>query len=397
MISLSEARSIIATETTSLEPVRASLADAVGRILREEVRAPEDLPSFDRSAMDGYVISADDPAERLRVVAEIQPGAIPAFALNPGECARIYTGGAIPVGASQVLMQEEVRREGEWMIPARRGAATHIRRSGEDARRGDLLLDSRTRIGPGEAALLAQIGVMQVSVSPAPRVVHLTTGNELVPPHVQPEPGQIRDSNSTLIAALLAAHGAALLAQRHCTDRLDALVDAVRGLPEERWDLLLISGGASVGDYDFGARALESLGFTIHFRKVNLRPGKPLVFASRDRQLALVLPGNPVSHFETFHLAVRLALEGLESAHQAWPMLRSTLVAPQKPFIDERETWAPGRLELAGEARVTPLAWQSSGDLRGLVGANCLVRIPSSASPIEVGQSVECLWLEHRP
>jgi molybdopterin molybdotransferase len=397
VISLAEARAFIIGQTTPLAAIPAPLAELHGRILREEVRAREEIPAFDRSAMDGYALADDDPAERFRIVAEIQPGAMPDLVLQAGECARIFTGAAIPWGASQVLMQEEARREGDWMIPLRRSSRMHIRRRGEDAHTGDLMLKPGARVGAGEAALLAQIGVTQAAVSPLPRVIHITTGGELVPPEAQPAPGQIRDSNSTLIAALLAAHGAALLVQRHCCDRLDELLETVRRQPEGSWDLLLISGGASVGDYDFGARALEALGFTIHFRRLNLKPGKPLIFASREKQVAFVLPGNPVSHFVTFHLAVRLALECLTGAEAAWPLTSAVLTEPLQPSSDPRETWSPARLELAGEPRITALRWQSSGDLCGLAGCNALLQIPSGSPARNSGEKVNCLWLEHRP
>ena len=396
MISLSEARTLIAESVEPLRPVRASLADAVGRVLREEVRAPEDLPGFDRSAMDGYVMQAEDASERLRVVAEIQPGAMAPFQLKRGECARIFTGAAIPIGGSQVLMQEDARREGEWMIPLRRTPARHIRERGEDAGKGDLLLPSGVRIGSGEAALLAQIGATQLHVSAAPRVVHITTGNEIVAPDVQPAPGQIRNSNSTLVAALLAERGAAVLAQKHCSDRLDEMLEVIRSQPDDRWDLLLISGGASVGDYDLGARALEALGFTIHFRKINLRPGKPLIFGTRDEQVAFVLPGNPVSHFVTFHLAVRLALECLEASPRWWPLAKVPLASEIAASGDGRETWCPARLSWSEEIRVAPLTWRSSGDVRGLAGVNALVRVPAGSGAVAAGEIVECLSLEAR-
>ena len=169
------------------------------------------------------------------------------------------------------------------------------------------------RLGPGETALLAQAGVVSPCVSPLPRVLHLATGGELVAPSELPGPGQIRDSNSTLIAALLAESGAVLAAQQRCGDDLGALVARIRNEAVDSWDLLLISGGASVGDYDFGQRALAELEFVVHFQGINLRPGKPLVFATRGHQAAFIIPGNPVSHFAVFHLAISAALEAMQA------------------------------------------------------------------------------------
>ena len=220
MISLAEARTIIAEAVRPLDSAATPLAAAQGRVLREDVAAEEDLPAFDRSAMDGYAVGAEDRSERFRVVGEIQPGAAPVVEIRTGECTRIFTGAQIPAGASQVIMQENVEREGEWITPARRDAKTWIRHRGEDARCGDVLLRAGVRLGAGELALLAQLGVMQPRVSPAPRVIHFATGNELTDPAATPAAGQIRDSNSTLIAALLADCGARLTHQRRCGDAL---------------------------------------------------------------------------------------------------------------------------------------------------------------------------------
>ncbi len=393
MISLAEARASIAAAVQPLASVETPLASAQGRVLRADVAAEEDMPAFDRSAMDGYAVGAEDRSKRFRVVSEIQPGAAPAVEIRAGECVRIFTGAQIPAGAAQVIMQENVTREGEWMTPTRRDAKTWIRHRGEDARRGDVLLRAGVRLGAGELALLAQLGVVQPRVSPAARVIHFATGNELTDPAAMPAAGQIRDSNSTLIAALLADCGARLTHQRRCGDSLDTLTAGIAAAGEA-WDALLISGGASVGDYDFGARALEALGFTIHFRQINLRPGKPLIFATRARQCAFVIPGNPVSHFVTFHTAIRHALECLESAPPSWVLARPELAEdlPAKP--DARETFWPAHVAPRdGALRAHPLAWQSSGDLRGLVGANALLRIAPGTGPVRAGELAECLLL----
>ena len=161
--------------------------------------------------------------------------------------------------------------------------------------------------------------------------------------------------------------------------------------------MLLVSGGASVGDYDFGTRALEELGFAIHFRQINLRPGKPLVFATRGRQVAFVIPGNPVSHFVTFHAAIRLALECLEGGPQSWPLAPVELGGdlPMKP--DTREMWWPAHVTaVEGVLRAHPLSWQSSGDLRGLVSANALLPIAPGTGALARGSSFRALLLNSR-
>ena len=392
MISVTEARAIVAANVQPLAPARIALTDARGRILRETVAAPGDFPAFDRAAMDGYAVALDDPADRFRVAMEVQAGTPPARALAAGECARIFTGARIPAGASQVIMQEFVRREGEWMIPLHRDRATHIRRRGEDAAAGTVLLESGARLRESELALLAQLGALHPLASPAPRVLHIATGRELVPPETEPRDGEIRDTNSTMVAAMLAGRGARMQHQSRCADDLAETVARVRSVPDETWDMLLLSGGASVGDYDFGAKTLRALGFAIHFDRLNLRPGKPLIFATRGAQIAFVLPGNPVSHLVTFHLAVRLALECLEAAQHSWPLADALLDSDFPAQSDPRETWWPCAVRSeGGTLRARPLAWKSSGDLCGLAGANALLQILPATGPLPRGTAAKCL------
>jgi len=395
MISLQEARAIIAQNVGPLAPISISLAQAHQRILRRPAATLEDLPGFDRSAMDGYALNGDDMAEKFRIVGEIQPGCEPTVEIGPGECARIFTGAQIPRGASVVIMQENTRREGDWIIVERRDPQTWIRKRGEDARVGDVLLKEGERLTAGSLSLLAQLGITEPEVSPRPRAIHFTTGNELVAPSATPKAGQIRDSNSSLIAALLAEAQAELVRQDRCADSLDLLVSTIEASPADSWDLLLISGGASVGDYDFGARALERLGFTVHFRKINLRPGKPLVFATRGSQGAFVIPGNPLSHFITYQVAIRLAVERMEGAAPRWSMVRAELAAPLISKPDPRETWNPARVSLeAGVLKATPLAWQSSGDLRVLPATNALIPVAPQEGSRDRGAAAECLLLD---
>ena len=392
MIPLEAARSLIAENIHSREPVAVPLAQALGLVLAQDALAPDDLPAFDRSAMDGYAVALDDDSERFAVVAEIQPGAMPAITLARGECARIFTGAAIPAGASQVVMQEDARREGDCMIPVRRDRRTNIRLRGEDASRGAALVSAGRRLHAGELALLAHAGLIAPQVVPPARVMHIATGGELVDPASTPGPGQIRDTNSTLIAALLAGSGAQLVHQARCADDLAGLTATVRAVPADAWDMLLLSGGGSVGDYDFGARSLAALGFTVHFSRVNLRPGKPLIFATRGRQAAFVIPGNPVSHFACYHVAIALALAQFAGIAAGWPLVEIEMAEDFAAPADLRETYWPAHVFIGeGRLRVRPLVWQSSGDLCGLAGANALLQLIPGAPAIARGTQARCL------
>lgn len=394
MISLAKARELIAEKTPLLPAVTTSPATALGRVLRQDVRASEDVPAFDRSAMDGYAIAADDPSERFRIVAEVQPGPLPKCQVHRSECTRIFTGAPIPAGASQVLMQENVRIENGFIVPLEKTGARHIRHRGEDARKGDLLLKSGSRLGAGELALLAGLGIARLKVSPSVRVAHFATGNELVAPDRKLRPGQIRDSNSTLVAALIRQFGGEMVKQERVADDFGLLLKKTRAL-KKSFDLLLISGGASVGDYDFGKKLLTALGFEIHFSAINLRPGKPLVFATQGKQTVFVLPGNPVSHLVTLHVAVRLAFEKLSGANMSWPMVNVPLAEAFDYRSVGRETFCPARLEIQKDALVVrALRWQSSGDMTGLAGVNALLRLDAAAPAPKAGDNVSVLMLD---
>jgi molybdopterin molybdotransferase len=341
--------------------------------------------------MDGYAVAANDDSGKFRVIAEIQPGADPKIKIQRGECARIFTGAPIPAGASQVLMQENVRVEGKFIVPLEKSRVTHIRRRGEDARKGDLVLNAGTRLGAGELALLASLGVTRPTISPSVRVAHFATGNELAAPESKLRPGQIRDSNSALVAAFVRQFGGEIVKQERVADNFDLLLKKARAL-KKSFDLLLVSGGASVGDYDFGKKLLSALRFQAHFEKINLRPGKPLVFATRGKQAAFILPGNPVSHLVTLHVAVRLALEKFSGANVSWPLAKIRLAEKFDAKSGGRETFWPARVEIQNsELVVRALRWQSSGDVTGLAGANALLQLDAGARPPKAGEGISVL------
>ncbi len=395
MLSLEEARAVILARVTPLDPIVLSLSRAHGRVLRQDIVAPEDAPAFDRSAMDGYAVRLDDDSASFKIVGEVRAGDVPDFGLQRGECARVFTGARLPGQASQVIMQEDVMREGDVMKPSRRIATTHVRQRGEDARAGDVILRSGLRLRAPEMAVLAQAGAVEPVVSPVPRVIHFATGDELVSPEVQPGAGQIRDTNSTLIAGLLTECGAELVHHRRCGDELPTLLREVSAIRESDWDILLISGGASVGDYDIGVTAVRQFGFEVHFHGVNMRPGKPLAFATRGRQVAFVIPGNPVSHFVGFHTAVRLALSRLRGAEPAWPQGSAALAIDLPAATGAREIFWPAYLFAdCGRLTVRPLGWRSSGDLCGIATANSLIRIAAGSPSAAAGEIVNCLLLD---
>lgn len=391
MIPVATALEQILARVRLLETEQIFLSDAGNRILGEPVCSPTDLPPFDRSAMDGYAILKDDPAEIFQVLGEVRAGEPCLHRIQNGQAVRIFTGAMIPEGAGRVVMQEDVLAEGENSIRIIRSSGMpHIRRRGEDAREGEVLIPSGRRLGPGEMSLLAGIGETHPVVRRMPRLVHLVSGDELVDPGEEPVGAQIRDSNSILVEELVGGAGGMLVLQERVPDGLDPSLEVLRKIGEDAYDILLMSGGASVGNYDFGKALLKRLDYEIHFEQVNLRPGKPLVFASRGRQLAFVLPGNPVSHWVVFELFIRPLLGALTGLSLGGETIHAILEGdfPYKP--NPRPTFWPARVRLESERlMVSPMPWQSSGDLTAVVGSNALIFMPAMAGAQAKGSKVE--------
>jgi molybdopterin molybdotransferase len=378
MISIEEARQIIRSHVTATGPIEISLAEACGAVLAESVIADSDYPSGDRATMDGYVIRTEEAPGSFRLAGEVPAGAVPDRSVGKGEAIRIFTGALIPEGGGRVVMQEDTRREGDIVHIDRFHENRFIRPRGSEAKTGDIVLPAGTVLGPAEMAILAQVGAVQPRVVRRPVVRHLATGNELVAPHQSPGPGQIRDTNSSLLAALLSGQGVPLTDSTRVADDPSSLTQIAEG----NWDLLLVSGGASVGDYDFGAETLRRLGFTIHFDRINLRPGKPLTFATRGKQAAFVIPGNPVSHFVCYHVAIRLAVELLGGMPEAWNLLTLPIDGGEPVKPDPRETFWPARVSVRdGGLVVAPVRWSTSGDTFSLAGTNALARV-NATSPV---------------
>jgi molybdopterin molybdotransferase len=380
VISIEQAREIVVSQVQTLALTeRIELPSANGCVLREDVAARDFFPVADVSMMDGFAIRLDDKSERLRVVGEVRAGFAAVRGIGEGECMRIFTGAPLPPGADAVIPQEDTEVEAEFMIPTQRTARRWVRLRGSEGHPGQVIARAPMRLGGVELAALAQAGNTMPSVTRPLSVAHIATGDEIVDAMTEPPPGRIRDTNSLLLRGLLGDLGAEF-STRRCSDVLENLVAALpaNDAPQK---LILVSGGASVGAYDFGARALREAGFTIHFDRVNLRPGKPLTFATRGDQVAFAIPGNPVSHFVCFETVIRLA----ETNHGG--------DRPLPP--DPRETFWPARVVIHdGQLVALPKQWSSSGDTLSLVGTNALIRLPCAGEPIPPGANVRALLLD---
>jgi molybdopterin molybdotransferase len=422
--SLDEAITEIQSHCQALPAVRAPLAEALGRVLRETICAPEDLPPVDRSTRDGYAIRADDASETFAVVDTIHAADWKPRQLKPGEAVRVATGAALPGGGLRVVMQEHVERNGDQLRVVRRENSTNIRLRGEEVRQGQPLLSAGTELNAGALALLATAGHVTPLVSPRLRILHFTTGDEIVAPDQTPKPGQIRDSNSILIRSLLQSFPCDL-DQTHLPEDFESAKSAIdyRLSAIGNADVLLFSGGASVGETDFTRALLEQLGFESVFRQINLRPGRPLIFGVNGPRVAFGLPGNPLSHFVCFHFAVAAALAGLTGGKPP-EFLRGQLAeklddqpCPRETLWPARWDWRAGQTFLSagpggfpvagadnantgqecpanqqtGMSALHPLAWASSGDVTCLAEANALVRVPANQGSIEKFAAVDFL------
>ena len=385
MLSVDQVRDILTRRTSILPAKRVPLADALGLRLAEALLAPEDEPAFDRSAMDGFAIAREAVPGRFRMVGDCLPGQPTPPPLGKGDALRVFTGSALPP-AVRVVMQEDAVLDGDGVGVERLDGPSHVRLRASAAKKGEVLLSAGVRITPAALALLASAGQVSPLVTPRPRVFHLTTGSEIVDASFQPGPGQIRNTNAPLIRALLEESGATWVGTQHVGEDPREALDICREVERAPVDLLLISGGSSGGAHDHTGEVLRELGFEIVCRKVNCRPGKPLLIGVKEGRMAVGLPGNPVSHFVTFHVFVRQILAVLGGLPPAvWkhvPLCGGEVLRP-----DARETFWPAALQPDG-ARALP--WLDSGHLGALVGVDALIRVPGGRQPL-AGELVEVL------
>jgi molybdopterin molybdotransferase len=366
MTTVGEVWELLRREVSLREAVETELADAVGGILREDVRAPEDQPPFDRSAVDGFVVRADDASEGFSLSGEIRAGDGRHYELVRGQALRIATGAMVPEGG-EVVMLEDAVVSGDTVRLSVRGRS-YVRRRGEDARANDVLVPAGTLLGAGAIGLLASLGCVRPRVTRPLDILHVATGNEIVGAGAKPSAGQVRDSNSPLVAAWARERGMRVRQKRVGED-----ADALRHAIEGRRDLLLVSGGASVGGHDCTEEVLVAAGFEVLITQVAVRPGKPLAVARRGEEWAFGLPGNPLSHFVCLQIFVDAALATMRGG-VVEPVVRFGLMK-EGVKGNPRETWWPGVEEAEG---IRPLRWTSSGDLTALAEADVLVRVLSS-------------------
>lgn len=402
MLRIEDALAIIIDRTPILPAWEIALSSAGNCILREDALSDLDLPPFDRARMDGYAMQAvatrgasPEHPVRLREIGEVAAGSDFSGRVKPGEAVRIMTGAPVPAGADAVEKIEVIEVLGDGWIELKEEVAPgrNVTPRGLEARAGDLVVEAGERITPAVAAVLATFGHARVKVSPRPRVALLSTGSELVAVDQRPGAGQIRNSNSSALAGYVGQVGAEIVHSAVVEDDFAKTVGAI-GSALEVADVVLLSGGVSMGDYDLVKPALRELGAEVLIEKVAMHPGKPTVFATLGEKVIFGLPGNPVSVAVSFYLFAWPALMKMQGAGQLeLPRVRAYCTQRVKG-APPRRSHQPASLHIRdGRAEVEPLKWSGSGDLVGFMRADALLVIPEEQPFVEAGELVDVILL----
>jgi len=404
-IVMQHVRNIAQTPPHRVEEV--GLASAAGRILASPLRADDDQPPFPRSTRDGYACRAAEISSHapLPVAGSIHAGQPPSGPLPSAAAWEIMTGAPVPVGADCVVMLEHVERSGDTihLAPSRAIApGENIVAQGAQARRGDQLLTPGVFLGPAQIALAASCGYSILEVFRRPSVAILTTGDELVPIDTAPGTGKIRNSNASMLAALVTEFAAAPIILPTAADSAQALDTALQKATQA--DMLLISGGVSAGKYDLVEPALARLGAQFHFTGVKIQPGKPLVFGqipgsgdSTTRQVFFGLPGNPISSAATFLLFAAPVLAALSGSCEVYPRFLLAQLAhdtdrKSKPGLTRfLPAFCTYNRSVNALPQVATIPWHGSGDLTAFAQSNCFLVIPEEAAHLEAGSTVRIL------
>lgn len=388
MISIQEAKQLIFDHTRISPVIDISIEGSLGQVSASDIYSPLDLPPFPQSSMDGYAFSYYDlnTPEGLQIVDQIAAGDSSAIQIKRGQAVRIFTGAAVPEGADTIIMQEktEIRNQRLFILDLALAPGTHLRPKGSEIKAGDLALPKGHILGPSAIGLLASMGLTKVSVYAQPSVAILITGNELVPPgHTLPY-GKVYDSNSFTLSAALEQTGINEITVIPVTDQVELLTNALQSALD-KYDIVLLTGGVSVGDFDFVIEANQRCGVKQVFHKIKQKPGKPFYFGIRDNKYVFGLPGNPASSLTCFYEYIEPAIQKMMGKSSGIKIVRAPITsAYSKPaglthFL---------KANFDG-SQVTPLDAQESFRLKSFARANALIVIEENTTLIQVGEEVE--------
>lgn len=385
MIKLKRALNIILKHSNLSGMEKVNLLETPGRVLAEDICSDIDLPPFDRSAMDGFAVSAMDRSAVFEIIEDIPAGKIPEKKIKTGQCARIMTGAPLPEGADKVVKVEDTKQIAAGKIKiTRQESRGNVSPKGEDVKKGERILKKGTEIRPQEVAALASAGRAAVKVYRQPGVTVISTGSELVEPGQKPKTGQIRDSNSPMLLAQLKRMGIAGNCPGIARDNFKETARLI-GKALKTSDILILSGGVSAGDYDFVREAFSNCGVKLLFDKIAVQPGKPTSFGVKGKKLVFGLPGNPVSSFLIFELLVRPLIDKMSGRKPEQRFSEHFLAGDFARRHPEREQYYP---VVVKKGSVFPLDFHGSAHMLALARANGLMRISRGVKQLSRGEKV---------
>jgi molybdopterin molybdotransferase len=386
MIPLNEAETNITTVPVYPETEVVPLTECSCRILAEDIISPLNIPGFHKSAMDGYAINSSDHSPEYKVIEVIPAGKVPIKRIGTGECAKIMTGAMVPMGADRVVIKEVVEEKKGIMRITGEDPNVNICFMGEDVKQGDKVLFSGTLIRPQEVAVIASMGKVEVHVYKRPLVGVIATGSELIEPgQALLKQGQIFNSNSYSIAAQVKKTGARVYIHGVAVDTEKDIMEAIESLLHS-CDMILLSGGVSVGDYDLVPGILQKLNVAVHFEKIAVKPGKPTHFGTKGKTFFFGVPGNPVSTFVIFELLIKSLLYRMMGHTYVPLILEGTLTMPVKRKRAGRSAFVP---VLYDHGKVEPVEYHGSAHIHALTKANGLVNIKRGVHEIPAGKKVD--------
>ena len=392
MISVTEAKKIISANISSLSPVTSALSESAGLILAEDVYATTDIPAFPQSSMDGYAFSFEGwkQHKKLKITGEVAAGSNETFTLAPGNAVRIFTGAAVPPGADTVIMQEKVQIEnGDLKIEDESlKEGNSVRPKGSEIKTGALAVEKENALSPPSIGFLAGIGVSEVKVYPNPSISIIITGNELQQPGNPLQHGQVYESNSFALKAVLQQLHIENIQILHATDKPEIVTSTLKKALLQS-DVVLLTGGVSVGDYDFVLQAATECGVTKLFHKIKQRPGKPLYFGKKENKLVFGLPGNPSSVLTCFYQYVIPALEKLSKRKVGL----QTKKVPLATTFQKNSGLTHFLKGFYNGKTAVPLDAQESYRLSSFATANCLIQINEDVTSVKEGELVDVYLL----
>jgi molybdopterin molybdotransferase len=392
LINVADAKKIISETISVLPPANLALQQAAGLTLAEDLYSSMDIPAFPQSSMDGYAFSFNDwkQNKKLNIAGEVAAGSNEVFTLAPGNAVRIFTGAAVPPGADTVVMQEKIKTvNGELIIEDDSiQVGNSVRPKGSEIKSGALALEKGSVLSPAAIGFLAGIGIADVKIYPDPSISIIITGNELQQPGKPLQHGQVYESNSFALKAVLKQLYIYNVEVFYATDKPEIVTSTLEKALQQS-DVVLLTGGISVGDYDFVLQAATECGIEKLFHKVKQRPGKPLYFGKKNNKLVFGLPGNPSSVLTCFYQYVIPALEKLSNKKPVLEIIQAPL---SKPF--QKNTGLTHFLKgIYNGKAATPLDAQESYRLSSFATANCLIQIDEEITSLKEGELVDVYLL----